>query len=394
MKKEELLLSGVNRKLILKKVNTAQGFKELKHSWNLLLEQSPNPHIFLTWEWLYTWWEFYSSTYQLFILIISDREENILGIAPLCQTRYSPLRLKALRFLGTEEVCSDHLDFILRRGLEKEIVPIFLKYLKDNPGEWDLLDLTDLREDSSILPFIRAWVRENEYEHSFNLWTICPYALLPESWESFLGSLSSKARKDIKYQLKLAREREDVFYSIVTSKDEVDLRMEELFHLHTKRWSFLGEEGVFQRERFNLFHKRIARLFFDRGWLYLSFLRTNDKLIALYYNFLYSNKIYYYQSGFDPDWRDFSPGTSTIALNIKAAISKKIKEFDFLRGEGSYKYKWTDKNRKNLQVRVWNKNLKSYICRNGLFLVDKAKSLAKKYMPGFAIRILKYILRR
>jgi hypothetical protein len=113
MQKKELLSSGIDQRLILKKVDTLQGFKELKDSWDNLLEETSNPNIFLTWEWLYTWWEFYSAGYQLFILLALDQNENISGIAPFCLARISPIRLKVLRFLGTEEVCSDQLDFIL-----------------------------------------------------------------------------------------------------------------------------------------------------------------------------------------------------------------------------------------------------------------------------------------
>ena len=376
--------------MILKKVNTTQEFKKLKERWDSLLEQSSDPNIFLTWEWLYTWWEFYSSRYQLFILVILDQEEKILGIAPLCLTRSSTLRLKALRFLGTEEVCSDRLDFILKRGMEEELFPLFLKYLKDNPREWDLLDLTDFREDSLSLSFIRTWAKGNRYKFSFNPWTVCPYVLLPETWELLLSGLSANARKDIRRQLRLFEEAKEVKYSFVKVKNEVVPKMEKLFYLHSKRWSSLGEEGVFQRERFNRFHKKIAELFFERGWLFLSYLSNMDEIFVICHNYRYSNKLYGYQFGFDPDWKGFSPGTVLMALTTNSAISQGIKEYDFLRGEAPYKHKWTDKERKNLQVLVWNKNLKSAICRNGLILVDKAKKLIKKYMPDFAIKILKY----
>ena len=394
MEKKELLLSGVNQRLIFKKVNTTQEFRELKDRWDLLLEQSSDPNIFLTWEWLFTWWEFYGEKYQLFILMALDQDENVLGIAPLCLTRFSPLKLKILRFLGTEEVCSDHLDFIFKKGMEKELFPLFLKYLEEHPREWDLLDLTDFRADFLSLPLIQTWAEKNKYEFSINLWTVCPYVSLPDTWELLLSNLSAKARKDIKYQLKSAKDHGEVSHSTVEDKNEVSSKMEILFYLHGKRWSSLGEHGVFQRENFNRFHKKIAELFFDRGWLLLFYLSAEDKIIALYYNFVYSNKIYYYQSGFDPDWKDFSPGTAAIALTIKSAISQGIKEFDFLREEAPYKYKWTDKNRKNMQILVWNRNLKSSLCRNGLVYTDKAKKLTKKYMPDYGVKILKSLWRR
>lgn len=389
MGKKELLLSGIDHKLVLKKITNAQDFKELKEKWNSLLEQSSNPNIFLTWEWLYTWWEFYSSEYELYTLLVFDQNDNLLGIAPLCLTFLSPLKLKTLNFLGTEEVCSDHLDFILKKGMEGNLLPLFFKHLEENPKEWDLLDLTDLREDSYILPFIRNWAKEKIYKSSASPWTICPYASLPESWELFLNKLSSNARKDIRRQLRLFAESKEFIYNEVQDKKELIPSMEKLFYLHTKRWTALGKEGVFQRERFNRFHEKISEIFLDKGWLLLSFISSPDRNIGIHYNFIFANKIYSYQSGFDPEWESFSPGTVSLALIIKHAISQGFKEFDFLRGDAPYKYKWTDKERVNLQLRVWNKNLKSDFFRNGLLLIDRSKKLTKKYLPGFAVKILK-----
>jgi CelD/BcsL family acetyltransferase involved in cellulose biosynthesis len=389
MEKKELLLSGVNHKLTLRKVSTTQGFRELKEKWNQLLEQSPDPNIFLTWEWLYTWWEFYSSRYQLYILLVLDQNDNPLGIVPLCSTYFSPLKLNTLKFLGTEEVCPDHLDFISKKGEEEKLIQIFLQYLESNSTEWDLIDLTDLREDSLSLPFILNWVKGKNYPYISEHWTVCPYAVLSNNWELFLNGLSANARKDIRRQLRLFEESKDVRHSIVKNKNEVRPAREKLFHLHTKRWTSLGEEGVFQRERFNQFHQKISEVFFGKGWLLLSSLSTTHRNIAIHYDYQFSNKIYAYQSGFDPEWENFSAGTVSLALIIRQAISRGIKEFDFLRGDAPYKYKWTDKERVNLQIRIWNKNLKSSLCRNGLMLISRAKSLTKRYMPDFVIKILK-----
>lgn len=170
--------------------------------------------------------------------------------------------------------------------------------------------------------------------------------------------------------------------------------MDDLFRLHSKRWSALGEKGVFQRERFNRFHKKIAELFFDRGWLSIPYLMSEENIFAVYYNFQYQNKIFAYQSGIDPDWESFSPGTTALALTIQAAISKSFKEFDFLRGEAQYKYKWTEKERKNLRALIWNRNLRSAIYKNFLSFLANSKKLIKRYLPDFVIKVIKYLCQK
>ena len=37
-------------------VENPEGFRGLQEEWNELLESSTSNCLFLTWEWLYTWW--------------------------------------------------------------------------------------------------------------------------------------------------------------------------------------------------------------------------------------------------------------------------------------------------------------------------------------------------
>ena len=74
------------KKLTLKVINTDPGFEGLKSDWNLLLKESNCDNIFLSWEWLYTWWESFKEGKKLFI-IAAEEEGRIIGIAPLCLAR-------------------------------------------------------------------------------------------------------------------------------------------------------------------------------------------------------------------------------------------------------------------------------------------------------------------
>ena len=40
----------------IEEVNDVEGFRSLKETWNNLLRESSDNNIFLTWEWLFTWW--------------------------------------------------------------------------------------------------------------------------------------------------------------------------------------------------------------------------------------------------------------------------------------------------------------------------------------------------
>src|SRR5437867_4306723 len=97
-------------------------FADLRDEWNELLAASPANCLFLTWEWLYTWWKHLSGRRRLHLLVMRDGRE-LTAIAPLAQRPPVLRRLllfPALEFLGTETVGSDYLDVIVRRGRERE----------------------------------------------------------------------------------------------------------------------------------------------------------------------------------------------------------------------------------------------------------------------------------
>src|SRR5205085_1657873 len=63
-----------------------------------------------------------------------------------------------------------------------------------------------------------------------------PYAVLPDSWEEYLQSRTSKLRKRLRY-LERALGREHQFeLRQVAAPDELDPAFSELFRLHDLRW--------------------------------------------------------------------------------------------------------------------------------------------------------------
>jgi CelD/BcsL family acetyltransferase involved in cellulose biosynthesis len=63
--------------------------------------------------------------------------------------------------------------------------------------------------------------------------------------------------------------------------------------------------------------------------------------------------VFSYQIGFDPKLKRMSPGAIIIAHAIQEAISRGLKEFDFLRGSESYKYRWGARDRETYRVLLW-----------------------------------------
>jgi CelD/BcsL family acetyltransferase involved in cellulose biosynthesis len=66
-------------------------------------------------------------------------------------------------------------------------------------------------------------------------------------------------------------------------------------------------------------------------------LYAGDQPVASSLNFLLNGRWHSYMKGFDPAWGHARPGTVLDALRIEQAITEQARQFDFGRGDESYK---------------------------------------------------------
>jgi hypothetical protein len=93
---------------------------------------------------------------------------------------------------------------------------------------------------------------------------------------------------------------------------------------------------------------RVARNFLEKGVLFLCSLTLDGEHIGSFYGFDFNKTLSYYLLGVkrNPAKR-VKTGTALLGLCIEEAIGRGCGEFDFLRGDEEYKYRWTADNRRN-----------------------------------------------
>jgi len=113
-------------------VEQADRFANLRREWNELLRASSADCLFLTWEWLYTWWKHLADGRRLFLVLVRSGEE-LVAIAPLAVRSNQLSRLiplQSMEFLGTGSVGSDYLDLIVRQGMERQALDVLCEFLR------------------------------------------------------------------------------------------------------------------------------------------------------------------------------------------------------------------------------------------------------------------------
>jgi CelD/BcsL family acetyltransferase involved in cellulose biosynthesis len=312
---------------------------KLEVEWNNLLERGVTNTVFQTWEWNQLWWKHFGHLGRLLLLTVRDSEGGILGIAPLFQNSDGGSQ-KSVQFLGGTDL-SDYLDFIVIRGKESVFYSAVAEFFRTHHGFWDVIDLHCVPATSPTIEWLDGFWQEREFQKTLSVEDVCPRTQLPSSWKAFLSGMRQKDRHEIRRKInKIGREAENYGYcatTLVSFPDDIS----SFLALHRKS---AATKTAFMNTRREEFFRDVARRFLQKGWLELSFLEADRSRVASLFNFKYGDTIYVYNSGYDPEFRHWSPGWVLISHSIEDAIKRGVKTYDFLRGNESYKYRFKAEN--------------------------------------------------
>ena len=199
----------------------------------------------------------------------------------------------------------------------------------------------------------------------------CPVLELPDSYDEYVKSLGKNMREQIKRYPKRLEKEFKVEYELAQSEDEVERTLTDLFKLHGARWRQRGQTGVLATPRRQKFHRAVCQAFFQNDWLRLWTLRCDGAPACVLLNYVYDKQYYFFIGGFDPNLMRWSVGTCLFARVFRHAIEEGTKEFDFLRGEEEYKYRYGATNRDYKTVSWFAPNPRGKLLRRRVALETK-----------------------
>ncbi len=367
----------------VEKTGDVSYFAALETEWNGLLQASASDCLFLTWEWLYTWWKHLAAGRQLCLFLVR-RDEQLAAVAPFGLRRGRPLPV--LEFLGSGNVGSDYLDFIVRRGCEDEAIAALVQSVA---GERFPLNLTQLNRRRCFAAEIAEILAGSGWRASEAVTNVCPFIQLAGlSWDSYLAELGAEHRYNFRRKVRRLTEQFTVEFDEVRTETERREAIELVIHLHHMRWNERGGSDAFHTPELLSFHREMSRVALERGWLRLYVLRLDRRPVAALYGFLYRRTFYFYQSGFDPSFSKHSVGLVTMGLAIQNAIKEGALEYDLLHGDEDYKKHWALDRRELGRLELYPPGSLGWICTTSMTAKRGVKRLARRVLPGSVVRYL------
>lgn len=339
----EPIVTSTTNKTSVSVLESFEQFSALEDEWNTLLKQSSCDTVFMTWEWVSTWWEFFHENNDLWMITCRDEKTNqLVGIAPLIvkNTHSLGLQEKTLTMIGNGSAAPDHLDFIIHNDYIVNVSTIFVEQIWAARSQWQRIVLDGIVSNSNVL----TQLLERTGSQKQVTQNICPYLTLPEDWTSLKQSYGKSMRYNLgRFERRLERDYPGVInFKKITELEEVDDFISVLVELHTASQQRKNNDGLFSNQTMIDFHTKLAKVFLEAGFLRSYTLNVGQTSIAALHCFQYNGVVSFYQSGFDQFWQRYSPGTQIMSHVIQEAILEKNIVFDFLRGEEDYKFKWTE----------------------------------------------------
>lgn len=369
---------------MIESITTQDGFERLGAEWRELQRRSTSRCLFLTWEWLFTWWKHLSAGRRLMILVVR-RQERISAIAPFAIRPASAVRLlpfRAVELLGTGSVGSDYLDLIVEPGSEIESI-------QEVAGQLEALrlplELPNALLDGSSARRLADTMAPRGWRVSTTRTNVCPFIRLSGlDWPSYVASLGAAHRANLHRRIRSLGRIGSVRLDPVRTEEERRTALDRLIALHNARWRELGGSDAFHTRDMVLFHHELSGLALRNGWLRLMVLRVGQAPVAYFYGFRHEAVHYFYQSAFDPAWSDHSVGMVAMGLAIRSAIEEGAGEFDMLHGAERYKYHWAPEERAIGRIDLYPPFLRGWISRGAAELGRVVRAMGRSLLraPG------------
>jgi len=323
----------------------------LAREWDDLLNETITDAPFLRFNYLRDWWATLGGGEwpQAELTVVTAREDGrLVGVAPLFQT---PNREggNALMLLGSIEI-SDYLDLIVCPADLTRFLSGLLDFLASSlPDGGRVLDWVNLPEASPTLPALEAESARRGWNFLRETYQPAPYIALPADFETYLASIDKKQRHEIRRKMRRAAESEiPVRWYLVEDESTLDAEMDGFFELMKQD----PAKEKFLTDAMRAQMLATAHTALRGGWLWLAFLEVGGRKAAGAFNFDYGNRLWGYNSGVNRELNEFSPGWVLLGHTLQWACEHGRSEFDFMRGNEEYKYRFGGRDRLVMRVKV------------------------------------------
>ncbi|RMF72178.1 MAG: GNAT family N-acetyltransferase, partial [Acidobacteria bacterium] len=277
-----------------------------------------------------------------------------VAIVPLYEeqvaTRFGPVRV--LRNVGYRDVVNpDFLDALCVPGWEEPVARALAPEILGGNG-WDFAEFSELDPDGSLVRMASVWAGEDGLEVRREPRATCPYIELPGTFDEYLAGRNPHFRQQLRrYRRKIERDFQVVWKRLGEDID-ISAGIEVMARLHQARMESTDRGGNFRKGDYFAFQRTLAHRLHRSGQLFSWIVFIDGAPAATHYGFVHGRVYYGYQMGFEPRYQRWSPGHYMTGRVMEMLIERGVREMNLLRGTDAWKFRWTDRTRRTVTLRL------------------------------------------
>jgi CelD/BcsL family acetyltransferase involved in cellulose biosynthesis len=309
--------------------------EDLSDHWERLWHSSQSG-IFQKFDWVRAFWKTFGSGLSLCSLVVRNGG-TVVGILPLANDG------KTIQFLAE----GDYNDVLCEEHNAPAVLNITIRELLKMLGYSASCLLRNLSSDSRIVRHFLSLppgLRENL---ALTFAYPCPAIVAGSDPDVFLRA----ARKQslCRHEKKLRREGRLKFRHI-ESRLEIHQHLPRFFQQQIARRALLGQHSHFQSPRERAFYSTLVDQLNPCRDLRFSVLELEGRPVAYHFGFQLQEKFIWYQTSFDVNLWQCSPGEVLVRNLLQYAHRAGLREFDFTVGGESYKHRFANVTRNNFEL--------------------------------------------
>ena len=293
--------------------------------WGDVVTADPYGSFFHTPEYLKLYWEEFGSG-RLIIATATDDSADPVAACVLA------VEDGVLTFLGGFDV-TDYMGPVAVPGRAEAFAKeLFGAALTD--VEWERADLRGMKAESpwpALLADAAAAQGLRVERHDDG---VCPVLRLPATHEEYLAALPAKLRHEIRRKDRRLQADLGEYRIELATQETLPELYDRFIELHRES---PGPKGKFMHAGMEIFFRRLGEAFLPRGEFSLAFIRVGDAWPAGIIGFRFDDTFSLYNSAFDRDYGQWSPGMVLISDMIRRSIDEGLATFDLLKGDLEYK---------------------------------------------------------
>jgi CelD/BcsL family acetyltransferase involved in cellulose biosynthesis len=309
-------------------VTTQAELDALAGEWDELVRAMPRPSPFMLHAWVTSWWRHYGGDLQLRVHVVR-RGERLVGALPLQVGRASGLRVAA--FLGG--TLTNFADALVEPGEDGVTDRLASAALRSGQ---DYARLHGLDAGARIARALGPRLELVERVEA-------PVLDLSAGWDAVYASrVSSKRRAQHRRSRRRLAERGALDIRVARSPEEIDAVLDDTFRVHELRWAGEYDGSGYATPAGRSFHRDVLRRLAEQDLYRIVTLELDGTPIAFHSAFALCGRLYVHRIGFDPAFRDCTPGVLNTNDALEAAAAEGLTLVEFMGGADEAKLSLAD----------------------------------------------------